>query len=180
MFQAICLPIFRILLTVFFASFNVEAAGRYAVTSLGEVAGRSSMSRALNSAGHVAGRSGTPANTGTTASLWIGGQLQVLGVLPGGDFSEAAGLNDSDEVVGSSNTSSQLRPIRWTRSTGLQDLGALSGDVGGQAFAINRAGTAVGFSTGASGHSRCYLEQELRCTEPRRNGGRKVEPGVSH
>ncbi len=124
----------------------------YTITEIGQVAGRSSsVARGVNGAGHVVGRSGTPANSNTNAFIWSGGQPVSLGVLPGGDFSEAAGLNDVDDVAGSSNTVDRVRAVRWTNAQGIEDLGTLPGDVASQAFGINSRGAVVGFSTGPNG-----------------------------
>src|SRR5436190_4974999 len=101
-----------------------HAAGPYSIVQLGVLPGsgrNSSMVRAINAAGDVVGRSGTPANTATEAFIRSGGALQGIGVLPGGEYSEASGLNDLGEVVGSSNTASRIRAFRWTRGAGMQD-----------------------------------------------------------
>ena len=74
------------------------------------------MVRGINNSGYVVGRSGTEFNTGTRRFIWRGeGQMQQLGSLPGGDFSEAVSINEFGDVVGSSNSKAHLRPLLWTR-----------------------------------------------------------------
>lgn len=128
------------------------SSGTYSVVEVGSSGGRSSsVARGINSSGHIAGRSGTLANSGTTGFVWNGAQANLSGVLPGGDFSEATGINDVDEVVGSSNGADRIRAVRWKNGSGVEDLGTLPGGVASQAFAINASGTAVGLSTGPLG-----------------------------
>src|SRR5690349_11624274 len=75
------------------------SSATYTVVQVGTAQGRSSsVARGINSSGNVVGRSGTPANSGTTGFLWTGGAPVVLGTLPGGEYSEAAALNDIGEI----------------------------------------------------------------------------------
>ena len=46
------------------------------------------------------------------------GGLEILGALPGGDYSAAYGINDFGVVVGSSNTGTIVRPFIWTSGQG--------------------------------------------------------------
>jgi probable HAF family extracellular repeat protein len=145
---------------LFLGTAPIKAADSYTIINLGTLPGRSSsMIRGINSAGHVAGRSGTPANSATRAFVWSGGTIQSLGVLPGGEVSEATSINDIDHVVGASNTATRIRAFRWTSSTGMQDLGALPGDTASQAFGVNRAGVVAGFSTGPRGTRAVVWDQ---------------------
>jgi len=78
--------------------------------------GGSGMVRGINNSGYVVGRSGIEFNTETRGFIWSGGnQIQPLGSLPGGDFSEAVSINDLGDVVGSSNSKAHLRALLWTR-----------------------------------------------------------------
>src|SRR4051812_44819363 len=83
-----------------------------------------------------------------------------LGTLPGDVNSEAAGVNNHGEVVGSSRTpptgpgTSISRPVIWTGG-GVLGLGSLGGTAGG-ATAINEAGVAVGWSWTASQDTHAF------------------------
>lgn len=112
--------------------------------------GSSGFARGLNVNGAAAGSSGETHGTDVSAAVWDGGgRPSNIGRLPGGDFSEAFGINDAGEVVGSSNTAGVSKPFRYNGS--LTELELPSGDDSGQANAINNAGTIVGWTSGASG-----------------------------
>jgi len=100
----------------------------------------------INSAGQVAGSSGS-ATSFQRPFVWTPGTgMQVLPTL-GGTSGEAYGINDSGQVVGyASNASNRDRPFLWTATGGIQDLGVLSGYDAGQAAAINASGQVVGSS----------------------------------
>ena len=85
--------------------------------------------------------------------------------LPGGNYSRAHDLNDSDEVAGVSASSAGDRAVLWTKSGAVRDLGTLPGDSTSEAMAINNAGDVVGYSKGPSG-MRAFL-----WTQRRRHGG---------
>lgn len=70
---------------------------------------------------------------------------------PGDRYSQAAGLSDNGEVIGTSLPSNGLEhAVIWDPSLGLTDVGALPGDLSSSAIAINAQGTVLG----ASGPSR--------------------------
>jgi probable HAF family extracellular repeat protein len=86
------------------------------------------------------------------AFLWIRKTATLnLGVLPGGTHSLARDVNDSDEVVGTSGSSSGDRAVLWTKSGNILDLGTLAGDWASEANAINNKGEVVGYSKGPRG-----------------------------
>ena|SRR5436190_19228049 len=74
-----------------------------------------------------------------------------LGILPGGTHSIARDVNDSDEVAGTSGSSSGGRAVLWTKSGDVLDLGTLAGDWASEATAINNNGEVVGYSKGPRG-----------------------------
>jgi probable HAF family extracellular repeat protein len=112
--------------------------------------GTSGFARGLNNNGAAAGSSGETHGTDVSAAIWDnGGRPTNIGRLPGGDFSEAFGINDAGEVVGSSNTAGDSKPFRYSGSLSQLDLPA--GDDSGQANAINNSGTIVGWTSGPSG-----------------------------
>ena len=77
-----------------------------------------------------------------------------LGVLPGGDSSQARAVSDDGAVVvGFSNSENGTRAFRWTQASGMVSLGLLPGgsDVFGysQAYAVSPDGSRVaGIATG--------------------------------
>ena len=130
----------------------VAQEGVYSTIDLGvRTTEQVSFARKINIRGEVAGRSGGVNGTETRAAVWTAGGLEVLGVLPGGDYSAAHGINDSGVVVGSSNTGTIVRPFTWTSGQGMRPLPSLPGYRGGEAFAINNPGDVVGYLTGAQG-----------------------------
>lgn len=67
-----------------------------------------------------------------------------LGVLPGGNLSNAYGVNDHGQVAGVSKTSASFNHgFLWTKVAGMKDLGTLGGNFS-SAQAINDAAQIVG------------------------------------
>jgi probable HAF family extracellular repeat protein len=116
----------------------------------------------INSSGAVVGCSDTANSegypcTGTGpgqhAFYWTkSGGLKDLGTLPGGNISGAIGINDSGQVVGYSNTSTNglseynFTAFEWTSSGGMINLGKLSGGNASCAFEITSSGVIAGDS----------------------------------
>src|SRR5436309_4309849 len=84
-------------------------AASYTVVDLGALPGGSSTGRAINLAGEVVGSSGSPQSGISRAFIWTPGQgVQSLGVLAGGDYSDAFAINRVGQVTGASNTASAV------------------------------------------------------------------------
>src|SRR5262245_24796014 len=106
----------------------------YAVTDLGVTAGfDNSYASGINQAGHVAGYETSTAG-GLHAFLWRNGAMTDLGTL-GGAISYAFAVNDSDQVVGTSQTGALdangnpiFHAFLWQNGA-MTDLGALAGGV---------------------------------------------------
>jgi probable HAF family extracellular repeat protein len=112
---------------------------------------RTNFARTINLFGQVVGRSAAINGASTRAMLWsLGGGVTTLGVLPDGDYSAAFGINESGEVVGTSNTATTTRAFHWAGAD-LRALDLLPGDVSSEAFAINNHGDVVGYSSGPQG-----------------------------
>jgi len=82
--------------------------------------------------------------------------ITKLGALPGAFFSESLGLNNSGQVVGRSASTKNPSPARaflWTKTGGMQDLGAGDGSV---ADGVNNSGQVVG-GADFSGFGRAFL-----------------------
>ena len=121
-------------------------AQSFNVVDMGVLRGGSARVHGINAAGMAVGGSGFVYGANRHAYLWQGDQMRDLGLLTGGDFSEAFGINDSGQVVGSSNTSDSMRAFIWSSSGGLQWLPMLPGTNASQAYAINAAGQIAGVS----------------------------------
>jgi probable HAF family extracellular repeat protein len=134
----------------------------YRVTYLGELkeAG-ATFARGLNYRGQVVGDSGAVDGAGAGAFAWkTGGTIYPLGALPGGDYSQAFGINDQGLIVGSSNSSSTVRAVVWSLSGRTEEIGALPGDDASQALGVNGQGQVVGYSSGPSGtHAFLWTQQ---------------------
>ena len=121
--------------------------------------------RALNNRGESAAGAGGEGVAHGAFILSRTGTRRIEG-LRGSDYSIARGINDSGEVVGSSNTAVSVMAFRWTARTGAQPLAPLPGDGASEAFAVNEQGQAVGYSSGRRGQravvwSRTGAAQEL-------------------
>jgi probable HAF family extracellular repeat protein len=83
--------------------------------------------------------------------------MQDLGTL-GGRFSQAGGINDQGQVIGSADTADgSTHAFLWTASDGMQDLGTLTGGTFSEAFGINDQGQVIGVRDMADGSSRAFL-----------------------
>jgi probable HAF family extracellular repeat protein len=122
-------------------------AQSYSLTDLGALKLGSARVHDINSLGQVVGASGAPHGSGTRAFFWSRKTGMVdLASLPGGDYSVASGINDSGQVVGTSNSQNGIRAFQWTSASGLQRLPALSGTNSSSAYAINKSGQIAGAS----------------------------------
>lgn len=106
--------------------------------------------RRLNSSEEVAGGSRGPHEGGGAFVLGRNGREPVT-IQRFTDYSTSYGINDIGEVVGAFNKDVAVRPFRWTRRGGHQELATLPGDTAGVALGINQRGEATGYSSGASG-----------------------------
>ena len=126
----------------------------------------------INDGGQIVGGSGTCTNFNPNflysllpvhALLWENDTVTDLGNL-GGKTGQAGGniayaINDQSQVVGVSDLPGDMtfHAFLWTRATGMQDLGTLSGDVASLSLGINQAGSIVGASLDANFNPRAFL-----------------------
>ena len=129
---------------------SYAAAQQYAVVDLGKVA-TSSTAHALNNAGQIAGAIGGAHGDNITAFFWHGNNAKKIGRPQHSDYSEAFGLNNSGEVVGSANLVVGMRGFFWTNGNAINELAPLAGDSSSAAYAVNDSGVVVGFSSGPKG-----------------------------
>ena len=125
----------------------------------------------INNSGQVVGASGhcAPLSMFTGlymqplhALLWETGAVTDLGSLGGtgeGNGIFAHAINNEGQVVGYSDLrgNASFHAFLWTRATGMQDLGTLSGDLNSLANALNDAGDVVGVSLDANFNPRAFL-----------------------
>ncbi len=134
----------------------------------------------INDYGEVVGASGTCTTFNPNflnnllavhALLWENGKATDLGNL-GGLTGQAGGnaaysVNNRSEVVGGSDLlgDTTFHAFFWTRRTGMQDLGTLSGDVASNGISINDAGSVVGVSLDANFNPRAFLWEKGAMTD---------------
>lgn len=79
-----------------------------------------------------------------------------LGVLPGGDWSSAQGINNAGAVVGDASVSNgNFRGFVWNPQTGMVELGTFGGS-NSHATGINAGGEVVGFATLPNGYEHAF------------------------
>ena len=106
---------------------------------------------AINSTGTITGSNGH-------AFTLVNGTYQDLGVLPGGDWSAAYGINDSGTVAGYGDIASGLfRAIIWNPDGTVTELGTLGG-ANSYATAINNGGQVIGHAGTTSGFDHAFTE----------------------
>lgn len=105
---------------------------------------------AINNSGDVAGVCDTA--SGPRAVLWENGSnetAQDLGMLSGDSGSEASGINDRGDIVGTSvDEGNRHRAVLWPKGGVISDLGTLPNRTSSKALAINNQGEVVGVSEG--------------------------------
>ncbi len=91
------------------------------------------------------------------AFLLVNGVYLDLGVLPGGNWSAAYNINNSDTVVGyGSIGSGMFRAFVWTPDSGMVQLGAFGGK-NSYATGVNNSGEVVGHASLPSGYEHAFL-----------------------
>lgn len=139
------------------------ASGGYGIVFLGELSeAGATTAHSISQDGQVVGESGGVDGVGVSAFAWkMGGTIRALGGLPGGDYSQAFGINNEGLIVGSSNTNSTLRAVIWSANGRTREIGTLPGDSGSQALGINARGEVVGYSSGPNGiHAFLWTEKD--------------------
>lgn len=142
----------KILSATIFAAGLVNAATIYSVVDMGPVDYNAPLPMSYsNASGQTVGGNGHAFVTdGTTTT--------DLGVLPGGEWSAAYGINASGAVVGYGDTSviGQFLGFIWTSSTGMTALSTLGGGIS-SAMAINDGGDVAGSSIGSNGYIHAVI-----------------------
>lgn len=104
----------------------------------------------INDQGQAVGYSNTQNITGEStlhATLWQPkGKSKDLGILRGGKYSQASGINQFGQVVGWADSSNKIKHAVLWQGGMIKDLGLLQ-DNATQATKINNRGTVVGYSS---------------------------------
>ncbi|HEY3309412.1 MAG TPA: hypothetical protein VGJ93_13235 [Desulfuromonadaceae bacterium] len=147
----------RIIVTVFLYFIVGQTALAYGAIKtipLGTLGGRESTASAINKHGTVVGFSDTKVSYVEHGFIWKKGKMADLGSL--GGSSRATAINNADEVIGYSFTSSgEYHAFIWKKGK-MKDLGTLGGKFC-RAIAINDAGVVVGESATTSGESHAFI-----------------------
>ena len=116
------------------------------MTSLGTLGGTASFGAAINNAGTIVGFSVLPGSINARAMSYSNGTMTNLGTL-GGDYSVAWAINSAGIIVGQASIAGEGAKHAFIYSNGqMTDLGTLPGYTDSFAFAINDAGTVIGWA----------------------------------
>jgi probable HAF family extracellular repeat protein len=113
------------------------------------------------------------------AFVLANGVYQDLGVLAGGDWSSAYGINNSGTVVGySSLISGNFRAFVWTSQSGMQQLGTFGG-LNSYATAINNGGEVIVYASLSSGYEHAFSAVGTVMTDLGTLGGSSFAYGIN-
>ena len=120
----------------------------------------------ISDSGAVIGR-----NASGHAFVSEDGIAKDLGVLEGGGWSAAYGINSAGAVVGYGDTGNgQFRGFVWTADGGMTALGTLGGK-NSYATAVDSGGDIVGHASVASGYEHAFLNVDGKMTDLGTLGG---------
>ena len=124
-------------------AFTWTAAGGFQ-TLPRPAASQGAQALAINDAGQVAG--GVEMGNLCEAALWQGGEVILLGTMPGGNFSLARAINARGQIVGwwGNSVKGPIHGFHWQDGL-MTDLGPRLGTQRSQAFDVNEAGHVVGW-----------------------------------
>jgi probable HAF family extracellular repeat protein len=129
------------------------------IVDLGTLGGAFSSAQAINASGEVVGYAYTEDNHYFHAFRYADGTMTDLGTLPGANYSNAYGINDSREIVGDGFTPIVSYHAVSSDGDGLTDLGTMGGYYS-EARGINASGQIVGWSENAMRYQHAVLIQD--------------------
>ena len=113
------------------------------------------------------------------AFVLINGVYQDLGLLPGGDWSSAFGIDAAGSVVGSANTASgNFRGFVWNPQSGMVALGTFGGP-NSHATGINKNGEVIGSAALNSGYEHAFSAINAIMTDLGTLGGNSFAYGIN-
>jgi probable HAF family extracellular repeat protein len=113
------------------------------------------------------------------AFVLTNGVCQDLGVLPGGNWSSAYGINNSGTVVGySSLASGNFGAFVWTPQSGMQQLGTFGG-LDSYATSLNNSGEVIGYASLSSGYDHAFSALGTVMTDLGTLGGSSFAYGIN-
>jgi hypothetical protein len=113
---------------------------------------------AINNHGDVAGFYANAATGNTDAFVLKNGQFTDV-AYPGASATQALGLNDRDELVGTYTAGTAMHGFTWTPGGGFKTLDDPNGAGTTVINGVNNAGDLVGFYTDANGNTDGYLAE---------------------
>ena len=147
-----------------FVAASAQAAVEYSVTYMGNFT-----PTAINNKGDVAGWTISADTTVYHVALWQHAQLQDLGTLAG-TYAIPHSINDSDQIVGvSESADGPLHAFLYDNGE-MKDLGAFGG-VSGSAYGINNSGQIAANYDTADGKTHAILYDHGAITELGSLGG---------
>jgi probable HAF family extracellular repeat protein len=151
----------------------------YSVENLGNFGGLVPSVSGVNASGQVVGN--VAGEAGSQAVRYTNGVWEALPGLPSSAFSVAAGINAAGDVVGYHVTATgDLRAFRYRDGQPLDDIAPLVGGSFTEGFAINAAGTVVGFGDSPRGIVGFRADPGLPAVElPSLNGGFAQACGIN-
>jgi probable HAF family extracellular repeat protein len=142
----------------------VHGSTIYTIIDLGAFSGSSAPVSNANASGEIAGGNGH-------AIVIDGAATLDLGVLPGGSWSAAYGINAAGDVTGYGDTSNgHFRGFVWTPGGGMTMLGTLGG-LDSYGMAINDSGVVAGHSSTTSGYIQAFISTGSGLTDLGTLGG---------
>ncbi len=113
------------------------------------------------------------------AFVLVNGVYQDLGVLAGGSWSSAYGINNSGTVVGYGNLASgNFGAFVWTSQSGLNQLGTFGG-ADSYATGINNSGEMIGYASLNSGYEHAFSALGAAMTDLGTLGGSSFAYGIN-
>jgi probable HAF family extracellular repeat protein len=113
------------------------------------------------------------------AFVLANGVYQDLGVLPGGNWSSAYGINNSGTVVGyGSLASGNFGAFVWTSQSGMQQLGTFGGP-NSYATGLNNNGEVIGYASLSSGYEHAFSAVGAVMTDLGTLGGSSFAYGIN-
>ena len=143
------------LLQVPLAAFFYDGAR---IHNIGRLGNDYAVANDLNDSGQVVGQSRNAEGSDRTFIWSMGRPMTDIGILPGAQYPHQPVINNRSVVAGYMSGNLAVRAYRWSRSSGVTDLGHLapSPPYVANALALNDAGVIVGDARVGNGRSHAF------------------------